>query len=161
MSHVLSNENNSEKKEGGHSAEVSRNERLRTYMKGFKDALEEWSSHGKRASVYNFGVKNFDASTIKKHLWKVFNNLEGKPVKVSFHAGFILQNNVTGNYKYFYPDPGTKMLATFRLISKDDFLNIVKEFENFDWMEWCHERQENTQSTAIAPMNLHIVTYTE
>ena len=138
---------------------TSGEESLPVYMKGYDKVREDSVTHGKRSSVYNFGVDDFDASTIKKHAWKVFNELMGKPAKVAFYAGFILDNNVTGNYRYFHPSSGTQMLDTFRLNTKEDFKKIVERFENFDWDWWCHEFQETPQSTAVVAMNLQIVTF--
>ena len=129
--------------------EGENDEKLKEELCTCQHFLVDTEMENGRQKVFNFQISKLDTKIINEKLEEVFNKLDSA-AKINIALGFVLRNNGTGEYQFFYAHENKTLFEKSHLLcTKADLIIIQGKVEKFDM--WSNvpknARTQNGDST--------------
>ena len=100
---------------------------------------------GRIKDVYHFPLFTINDTEITDKVQEVVSNYNGR-IKINVAFGFILENRMTGDLKFFHPSNNTMMFESPRLLANpNDYNQFIEDVEHEDAFEYGRLQRPTTQ----------------
>ena len=96
--------------------------------------------------IFHFPILEETDNEIAKHLKNVVNSYENVRVKLNVAFGFILQEGVHGQLRFFHPSNNTTVFEFPKVIQNArDLANLLDDVEYVDALEYAKKHRPSTK----------------